>query len=120
LRGGGVRLKELNVVMQMNSTEAIKAAVEAGLGVAFVSRRAIEKELRLDSLREFALEGLAFRREFSIVYPRGPELTGMAGDFLAFLRNTRRNESVARNHKESSSRIKTTDGAFAQDTSSVL
>jgi LysR family transcriptional regulator, transcriptional activator of the cysJI operon len=120
LRSAGVRLKQLNIVMQMNSTEAIKAAVEAGLGVAFVSRRAIEKELRLDTLREFRLEGLAFRREFSIVYPRGPELTGMAGEFAMFLRDIRRMEAGHKNNKKSSSRIRTTDAAFVQGSTSIL
>jgi DNA-binding transcriptional LysR family regulator len=113
LRSAGARLKELNVLMQMNSTEAIKAAVEAGLGIGFVSRRAIEKELRLDLVRELAIEGVRFRRDFSILYPRGPQLTGLAGDFLNFLRQIRQMETSGNNHKQSSSRIKTTDVAFA-------
>lgn len=113
LRNAGVRFKDLNVVMQMNSTEAIKAAVEAGIGIGFVSRRAIEKEARLDIVREVAVEGLTFRRNFSILYPRGPELTGVAGDFLGFLRRIHHQETGCESNKKSSSRIRTTDEAFA-------
>ena len=112
LRAAGVPLKELQVVMQMNSTEAIKAAVESGLGVSFLSQRAIEKELRLDALRTFSVKGVAFRREFSIVYPRGLEPTGITADFLAFLRQLRDSGPRRMGHKESSSPIKTTEAAF--------
>jgi len=35
--------------MELDSTEAIKSAVEAGLGIGFVSRWAIAKDQRLDS-----------------------------------------------------------------------
>lgn len=89
MRDAGVRLKDLNISMQLDSTEAIKGSVEAGLGFGFVSRRAIYKELKLGMLKEVAVEGLRFRRDFSILYPRGPEPSGLAGSLLLFLRAVR-------------------------------
>lgn len=89
MHDAGIRLKDLNIFMQLDSTEAIKAAVEAGMGVGFVSRRAIHKEIRLDALKEVTVEAIRFRRDFSILYPRGPELSGPAGTFLLFLRAVR-------------------------------
>lgn len=89
LREKGVSFKDLNVVTELDSTEAIKTSVEAGLGFGFVSRRAICKELTLGTLKEVAVETLRFRRDFSILYPRGPELSGPAGTFLRFLRSVR-------------------------------
>jgi len=89
MRDAGIRLKDLNIFMQLDSTEAIKASVEAGLGIGFVSRRAIHKEVRLDTLKEVAVEALRFRRDFSILYPRGPEPLGPVGTFLLFLRAVR-------------------------------
>jgi LysR family transcriptional regulator, transcriptional activator of the cysJI operon len=89
LRGRGLSLKELRPAMVLDSTEAIKTAVEAGLGIGFVSRRAICKELALGTLKEVAVESLRFRRDFSILYPRGPEPSGPAGTFLLFLRAVR-------------------------------
>jgi DNA-binding transcriptional LysR family regulator len=89
LRDKGVTFKDLNVVSELDSTEAIKTSVEAGLGFGFVSRRAIYKELTLGTLKEVAVETLRFRRDFSILYPRGPELSGSAGTFLRFLRSVR-------------------------------
>jgi len=45
LEKAGCRLKSFRRVMNLDSTEAIKSAVEAGLGIGFVSRWAILKEL---------------------------------------------------------------------------
>jgi LysR family transcriptional regulator, transcriptional activator of the cysJI operon len=89
MRDAGIRLKDLTIFMQLDSTEAVKAAVEAGLGVGFVSRRAISKEIRLDTLKEVTVEAIQFQRDFSILYARGPELSGPAGTFLLFLRTIR-------------------------------
>jgi len=84
--------KHTRVVMELDSTEAIKSAVEAGLGVGFVSRRAIQKELKLDTLREVHVTKLGMQRTFAITYPRGPEPRGAAGAFLRFLREKRDRE----------------------------
>lgn len=89
LRDAGIRLKDLNISMEFDSTEAIKASVEAGLGLGFVSRRAITKEVKLDTLKEVGVDALRFRRDFSILYPRGPEPSGPAGTLLSYLRSIR-------------------------------
>ena len=89
LSNHGVSLKRLNIAMELDSTEAIKAAVEAGLGIGFVSRRAIPKELALGTLKDVTVEALRFQRDFSIIYPRGPEPTGPVGTFLQFVRAKR-------------------------------
>ena len=65
--------------MELDSTEAIKSAVEAGLGVGFVSRWAIAKDLRLgSSFKIVEVEGLRIRREFLVAYAYGPEPQGLA------------------------------------------
>jgi DNA-binding transcriptional LysR family regulator len=90
LRRAGVRLKRANIVMVLDSTEAIKSAVETGLGIGFVARRAIQKELKLGTLNELTVQGMKIERHFSIVLPRGPEPAGPAGAFLLFLRAVRK------------------------------
>ena len=70
----GVKRNSLHVVMELDSTEAIKSAVEAGLGVGFVSRWAIAKDMRLDnSFKIVNVEGLLIKRKFLIAYASGPE-----------------------------------------------
>jgi DNA-binding transcriptional LysR family regulator len=72
--------------MELDSTEAIKSAVEAGLGIGFISRWAIAKDLRLDSaFRIVEVDGLRIQRDFLIAYPSGPEPLGLAMQFRRFL-----------------------------------
>jgi DNA-binding transcriptional LysR family regulator len=82
----GIKLHDLQIVMELDSTEAIKSAVEVGLGIGFVSRWAIAKDLRLDhSIRTVEVDGLRIQREFMLTYPAGPEPQGLAQDFRKFL-----------------------------------
>ena len=81
-----VKRRSLHVVMELDSTEAIKSAVEAGLGVGFVSRWAIAKDLRLDhTFKIVEVEGLNIKRQFLVAYPSGPEPQGLAIEFRRFL-----------------------------------
>ncbi len=59
--------KRLKVEMELNSIEAIKNAVQAGLGVAFVSTTAIEKELEMAALQVGNIEGVEVRRTLSVI-----------------------------------------------------
>ncbi len=81
-----VKRAALQIVMELDSTEAIKSAVEAGLGAGFVSRWAIAKDLRLgNSFKIVEIEGLRIRRDFLITYASGPEPQGLALEFRRFL-----------------------------------
>jgi DNA-binding transcriptional LysR family regulator len=86
LQRQGIKRKSLQIVMELDSTEAIKSAVDAGLGVGFVSRWAIAKDLRLDSSFEIVnVEGLTIKRQFLVAYASGPEPQGLALEFRRFL-----------------------------------
>jgi LysR family transcriptional regulator, transcriptional activator of the cysJI operon len=84
LEKAGCRLKSFRRVMNLDSTEAIKSAVEAGLGVGFVSRWAILKELQLRALKVVEIPGLRVARHFCLVLRTGPEPQGAAGAFREF------------------------------------
>ena len=84
LEKAGVRVKAFMKVMHLDSTETIKSAVEAGLGVGFVSRWAISKELELGALKVVRVAGLRIARHFSIISRAGPKPQGSAGAFRAF------------------------------------
>lgn len=85
LTNAGLKKKDLHSSMELDSTEGLLSAVEAGLGVAFVSRWAVRNQLALGTLRLARVRGLRLSRMFSIVYPAGPEPTGNAGLFRRFL-----------------------------------
>jgi DNA-binding transcriptional LysR family regulator len=84
LEKSGLKLKSFKSVMDLDSTEAIKSAVEAGLGVGFVSRWAISKELELGALRVAQVRGLTMARHFSLVTRTGPTQQGLREAFRLF------------------------------------
>ena len=77
-------LKSFRSVMDLDSTEAIKSAVETGLGIGFVSRWAVTKELELGTLKVAELPGLRIVRTFSLIQRAGPEPPGPAAAFRTF------------------------------------
>jgi DNA-binding transcriptional LysR family regulator len=82
----GVKLNSLRIVMELDSTEAIKSAVEAGLGVGFVSRWAIAKDLRLGAhFKIIEVAGLRIQRDFCVAFATGIEPQGVANEFRRFL-----------------------------------
>ena len=63
----GIETKQLKIVMQFNSIEGIKTAVSLGLGAAFVSSSAIEKETELQTIEILKIENLRITRTLSII-----------------------------------------------------
>ncbi|HAC63063.1 MAG TPA: LysR family transcriptional regulator [Cyanothece sp. UBA12306] len=59
--------KRLKIEMELNSIEAIKNAVQAGLGAAFVSVTAIEKELQMGGLHVARMKEVEVRRTLSVI-----------------------------------------------------
>jgi DNA-binding transcriptional LysR family regulator len=90
------KLKAFKKVMELDSTEAIKSAVEAGLGVGFVSRWAIAKELELGTLRVAEVSGVRATRHFTLISRTGPEPQGPAGALRTFALGRARLLSVPR------------------------
>jgi LysR family transcriptional regulator, transcriptional activator of the cysJI operon len=85
----GIRPRDLRVFLEFDTSEAIKSGVEAGLGIGIVSRWTIRKELELGTLRTVTVRGLRMERNFSAVYPAGPEPQGAVASFLRFVRGAR-------------------------------
>ncbi len=86
LRAAGVRPRQLRVAMEMGLNESAKAAVEEGYGVSFLSELAVEKELRLGTLRTAQVSGIEAGRDFYAVRPAGRRSPRVIESFLAFCR----------------------------------
>lgn len=62
-----IETKQLKIIMQLNSIEGIKTAVSLGLGAAFVSSSAIEKEIELKTIEILKIENIRITRTLSII-----------------------------------------------------
>jgi len=82
LRQAGVTFRP---AMELDHTETIKRAVMAGLGVAFVSRYAVEDELRTGRLRALSVQGVKIRRHFHVIHDERRPLSASARAFTSFL-----------------------------------
>lgn len=69
LSHGGVNSNDLRVCIELGSPEAIKGAVEAGMGISITSRATIQKELQLGSLVAINLAPV-LERPFSFVHQK--------------------------------------------------
>jgi LysR family transcriptional regulator, transcriptional activator of the cysJI operon len=85
LKRSGLNLGQLNVAMDLDSTEAIVSGVEAGLGVGFVSQWAIGKEVRLGTLKPVRVTGLEIVRDLTLIQRSGPSPDGAEGAFERFV-----------------------------------
>ena len=86
LRALGTRLRDLDVRLELGLQESVRSAVQAGYGVAFISRSAVESELAAGTLTSARVAGLDAKREISLVRASGRTATRAADAFVEFAR----------------------------------
>ena len=86
LRRARVKLRDLDVRLELGLQESVRSAVRAGHGLAFISRSAIEADLAAGTLSEARVEGLEPSREISLVRASGRSTTRAAQAFVDFAR----------------------------------
>lgn len=62
-----IETKQLKIIMELNSVEGIKTAVSLGLGAAFISSSAIEKELKLKTIKILTIKDIRITRSLSVI-----------------------------------------------------
>jgi DNA-binding transcriptional LysR family regulator len=82
LEASGIRLGN---TMELGTTEGVKEAVAAGLGVSILSRHVLDRELSSGAVAEVPLAGNWQQRELCVVYRRDRHLSQAARAFLALL-----------------------------------
>ena len=83
--GFGGDLSGINIAMEIRSTETIKQAVIAGMGVSFVSAHTVSQEMRAGSLCVLDVEGFPLMLNWYVVHRRSKRLPPVAQAFKDFL-----------------------------------
>ena len=78
--------QSMQIAMELGSPEAVKGAVEAGMGVSVVSNATIQKELRLGTLVAIPLDP-PLERPFSFVHQKQKFRVRVMEELLEFARN---------------------------------
>ena len=83
--GFGEHVKDVRVAMEIPSTETIKQAVMAGMGISFLSAHTISKELQAKSLSLIRAQGFPLMLNWYVVHRRHKLLPPVAQAFREFL-----------------------------------
>ncbi len=96
-RGSGTRqvfdaamrhqLTNLKILLELEHTEAIKRAVESGLGIGCISRLALKDAFKRGSLIPLEIPGLDLKRQFNFVLHKQKFITTGIGKFLELCRH---------------------------------
>jgi DNA-binding transcriptional LysR family regulator len=87
LREHKIQPESLDVVMELGSPEAIKGAVEAGLGVAIVSKITVMKEQKLGKIIAIPLIPV-LRRDLTLVYTQEKFRSKLLQSFIDLIVDT--------------------------------
>ena len=83
-----------HTVMELENPESVKKAVQSGLGIAFISKFAVEIELRAKTLVAVRIHGLDIRRELKIVHRKDKHLSRAAQTFISMAQITSSKDST--------------------------
>ncbi len=84
LRRGGRRVRDLDASLELGLQESVRSAVQAGYGVGFISRRAVEADLAAGTLVEAGVRGLDLARDIWIARAAGRAGSSAAQAFVSF------------------------------------
>ncbi|MGE5893156.1 MAG: selenium metabolism-associated LysR family transcriptional regulator [bacterium] len=86
LNDHGITVQSMKIALILGSTEAIKQAVESGIGVAIVSRWTARKELKYGTLRLLSLKEEKMMRNFSLIYSKNLVPSHAVDEFLSYIK----------------------------------
>jgi DNA-binding transcriptional LysR family regulator len=78
-------LKNLRVIAEMGSNEAVRQAVKAGLGISIISRRAVSEDLEQGRLQEIKIKKFPLLRNFYVITLKQRTLSPLAQEFKDFI-----------------------------------
>jgi len=86
LQKHGIRPADLQILIRLGGTEALKNFVLADTCLAFLPKRAILKELTAGELVEVEIDGLIIERTFQFIQRKGTENNPLVNAFIRFTR----------------------------------
>jgi len=92
LRKRHLKLEDLHVVGELGDTEAIKAAVREGMGISYISNRAVREELERGLLKVLPVKGLpGVKRSFYVITKKDRSISPQAEALFRIISEWRHN-----------------------------
>ncbi len=86
LEGKGVTIEDIKIAGIFGSTDAVKQAVKAGLGISILSRLSVTDELKFKTIKEIKINGIEMKRKFYIITHRKRTLPTVYKIFLEHIK----------------------------------
>lgn len=83
----GISTHDMKSSTMLGSTEAIKEAVENGIGISIVSRWAARRERKYGCLKLLSIKEEKFYRDFSLIQNKNAIASHALDEFLTYLKN---------------------------------
>lgn len=90
----GENVVDLDVIMQLGHTEAIKNALKAGSGVGCLSNLAVCHEIEDGTLKRIVVDGVDLRRQLSVIQHKDKVSTRLMNEFLRFCSEISQNQDA--------------------------
>lgn len=81
----GYSLGALNIVAEMGSTEGVRQAIKAGVGISILSECAVAEELSNRSLKKVKVKGVSFKRAFYLTLHKHRTQSPLCRAFIKFI-----------------------------------
>ena len=81
----GLDIDKWSPNLVLGTSQAMVSAVEAKIGIAFVSNLAIQKSVALGLVKEVAIKGMRLARDFYFVYRKEKIVSRLLEEFIAFI-----------------------------------
>ncbi len=95
LRKKGITPADMQIVAELGDTQAIKEAVKQGMGVAYLSLRAITEELKNRTLKVLNIDGIpGVKRSFYTVLKKGRSQSPQVQALLKTIQEWRKNDKI--------------------------
>jgi DNA-binding transcriptional LysR family regulator len=100
-------IKNLNIVAEMGSNEAIRQAVKSAVGISILSKRAVLDDLEHGLLQELKIKKLPLVRNFYLITLKQRTLSPLAKEFKEFiLKEVNEKQAIGYRHEAKGDRHK--------------
>ncbi|MCF6465817.1 selenium metabolism-associated LysR family transcriptional regulator [Clostridium sp. Cult2] len=80
-----IKMNDLNIIAYVEDTETIKNLVSLGVGISFLSQRAVIDDIKLNKYKVYYIKGIDFIRKFYFVYHNKRQLSPLNETFKSFV-----------------------------------
>ncbi|OKP05611.1 DNA-binding transcriptional regulator YeiE [Xenorhabdus eapokensis] len=78
------QMPRFNIAMELGNSEAIKHAVQYGMGISCLSRRVVQEQLKNGTLSELIISGLSLNRTLYLIYHRQKHISNALRKLLSY------------------------------------